>query len=77
MMTSPLQALHRAAEILGSQAALARAIGRTQQAVNGVFSRGAEPPAEWCLPIERATGGKVTRHELRPDIYPVETQAAE
>jgi DNA-binding transcriptional regulator YdaS (Cro superfamily) len=24
------------------------------------------------LAIERATGGKVARHELRPDLYPVE-----
>jgi DNA-binding transcriptional regulator YdaS (Cro superfamily) len=39
-------------------------------------------PAEWVLPIERATreaGNEVSRHELRPDIYPVEPkiQAAE
>lgn len=25
-----------------------------------------------AIPIEQATGGQVTRHELRPDIYPIE-----
>lgn len=30
-------------------------------------------PAERVLAIEKATGGKVTRYELRPDIYPPET----
>jgi DNA-binding transcriptional regulator YdaS (Cro superfamily) len=28
-------------------------------------------PPERVLAIERATGGKVTRHQLRPDIYPL------
>jgi DNA-binding transcriptional regulator YdaS (Cro superfamily) len=26
-------------------------------------------PADRCLPIERATGGAVTRYDLRPDIF--------
>lgn len=25
-------------------------------------------PAEWCLEIERVTGGQVTVEEMRPDI---------
>ncbi len=29
-------------------------------------------PAERVLEIEAATEGKVTRHELRPDLYPLE-----
>jgi DNA-binding transcriptional regulator YdaS (Cro superfamily) len=29
-------------------------------------------PAERVLQVERLVGGKVTRHELRPDLYPVE-----
>lgn len=28
-------------------------------------------PAERAIAIEKATGGKVTRHQLRPDIYPL------
>lgn len=27
------------------------------------------PPIERCVPIERATGGQVTRADLRPDDY--------
>jgi DNA-binding transcriptional regulator YdaS (Cro superfamily) len=29
-------------------------------------------PAERVLLIEAATGGRVSRHELRPDLYPLE-----
>lgn len=32
--------------------------------------------AEHVLNIERATAGNVTRHDLRPDIYPRENNAA-
>jgi DNA-binding transcriptional regulator YdaS (Cro superfamily) len=31
--------------------------------------------AEQVLPIEKATGGRVSRHDLRPDIYPREQLA--
>ncbi len=33
-------------------------------------------PAERVLCVEQATGGAVTRHELRPDLYPLEESAA-
>jgi DNA-binding transcriptional regulator YdaS (Cro superfamily) len=33
-------------------------------------------PAERVLSIESATDGAVTRHELRPDLYPTEQPAA-
>ncbi len=35
---------------------------------------GGHGKAGWsiCPRIEQATGGQVTRHELRPDIYPEE-----
>lgn len=26
------------------------------------------PPIEWCIPVEKATGGLVPCEELRPDI---------
>jgi len=29
-------------------------------------------PAEHVMKTEAETGGQVTRHELRPDIYPIE-----
>ena len=54
----------------GTQGAVARAVGVTPQAVSEMVRKGREVPAKWCLPIEEATGGKITRHDLRPDLYP-------
>ncbi len=58
------------AEHLGSQAAAARCVGVTPQAVSEILRRGKRVPAEWCLRLEQATGGAVTAHDLRPDLYP-------
>lgn len=68
--TRSKEALSRAIEILGSQTAVAKAVQRTPQAVSEISRRGERVPPEWCLPIERATDGKVSRHDLRPDLYP-------
>ena len=65
-----MAALRRAIALLGNQAKASRAIGVTPQAVSEVLRRGRRVPAEWCLKIERATGGAVTAGELRPDLYP-------
>ena len=55
---------------IGTQVAAARVVGVTPQAVSEILRKGKKVPAEWCLAIEEATGGKVTRHDLRPDLYP-------
>ena len=55
---------------LKSQVATARIVGVSPQAVSEILRRGKRVPAEWCLPIETATAGAVTRHDLRPDLYP-------
>ncbi|AET91066.1 hypothetical protein BYI23_B004590 [Burkholderia sp. YI23] len=68
-------AIERAAQILGGQSALARKLGCTPQAVSKMCSTG-RVPAERVLAIENAVEGAVTRHELRPDLYPVEQAAA-
>lgn len=74
-------ALVQAVEILGGQAQLARAMseqaGRaiSQQWLWSVLRRNKPVPAEFCLPAEAATSGKVTRHQLRPDLYPAEQSA--
>ncbi len=60
------EALERAITEAGGVAALARAINVTSQAI----SQWDRVPAERVLAVEGATGGKVTRHDLRPDIYP-------
>jgi DNA-binding transcriptional regulator YdaS (Cro superfamily) len=70
--------LIRAIRIAGGQAALARACGGRikQQHVWNWLHRDRQVPAECVLAIERATGGRVTRHELRPDIYPPDDRLA-
>jgi pyruvate,orthophosphate dikinase len=60
-------ALEKAITEAGGTAALARAINVTPQAI----SQWDRVPAERALAVEQATGGKVTRHQLRPDLYPV------
>jgi DNA-binding transcriptional regulator YdaS (Cro superfamily) len=68
-------ALEKAITAVGSQAALAKALGVKPQHVWNWLNRDKRVPAEQVLPIETATDGKVTRHELRPDIYPKERAA--
>jgi DNA-binding transcriptional regulator YdaS (Cro superfamily) len=72
-MKSPLK---RAVKVVGSQAALAKALGVKPQHVWNWLNRDQRVPAEQVLPIEAATEGKVTRHELRPDLYPPERAIA-
>lgn len=70
---SGMNALKRAKQLLGdTEQALADAVGRKQPTVHELLKRGKEVPAEWCIPLEKATGGLITRHQLRPDLYPEE-----
>lgn len=68
-------ALRQAKEIIGTEAALAAVVGVKQPSVNYILNNGVRVPAEWCIPLERATGGKVTRQQLRPDLYPTNEDA--
>ena len=68
------EALERAVAAAGGQAALAAKIGTTQPRVWNWLNRDSRLPAEFVLPIERATG--VSRHELRPDLYPLDDSVA-
>ncbi|OGT30437.1 MAG: hypothetical protein A3E87_01755 [Gammaproteobacteria bacterium RIFCSPHIGHO2_12_FULL_35_23] len=60
------KALQKAIDVIGSQSAVARAVGVTQQTVY-LWDY---VPAHHVLKVEAATNGAVTRHELRPDLYP-------
>lgn len=62
-----MNGLQRAIDILGSQSALAGAIGRVPQVVNNWVRRG-NVPAESCPEIEKATKGAVLCEDLRPDV---------
>ena len=63
-------ALAQAVAVLGSQSAVARAVGVSPQAVQQYLKEGVPVPAPWCVPIQRATRGQVTCRMLRPDLYP-------
>lgn len=73
-----IEPLKKAVELAGGQAHLARAIGVRQQHVWNWLNRDGKTPAEHVLAIERAVEGRVTRHELRPDVFgvPEEGRAA-
>lgn len=59
----------------GSQSRLAEICGVTQPTVWGWINKGnARIPAEYVLMIERELG--LSRHDLRPDLYPREDAAA-
>jgi len=55
---------------VGSQSAFARLIGRGQATVHDWLKDGKPLPAEYVLTVERETG--VSKHDLRPDLYPVD-----
>jgi DNA-binding transcriptional regulator YdaS (Cro superfamily) len=66
--------LQRAVTLAGSQTELARRIGVQQAHVWNWLNRSkGKVPGEYVISIERATG--VSRHELRPDLYPIEGRA--
>lgn len=52
-----------------SQDQFAKLLGVTQGLVWQWLNGRTRITAERCIAIERATGGQVTRYELRPDIY--------
>lgn len=60
-------ALDEAITNAGSQAALARDIGVSQQLISYWLKKGGVVPAEYVVKVEAASG--VSRHALRPDIF--------
>ncbi|WP_294257174.1 YdaS family helix-turn-helix protein [uncultured Sphingomonas sp.] len=60
--------LAKAVRAAGSQSAFGRWIDRRQSTVFGWLKDGKPLPAEHVLEVERLSG--ISRHELRPDIYP-------
>ncbi len=64
---TPKEAIAAAASNVGSKAALARHLGLTRAAI----SQWQSVPPHHVLTVERLSG--ISRHELRPDLYPMET----
>lgn len=71
---SRYEALVEAVRIVGSQQGFADLIGVSQSTVSRILKQLRQLPAEHVLPVEKATG--VSRHLLRPDIYPREIDLA-
>ena len=69
-----MDAIERAIQIVGTLTAFARQVGVSPQVVTHWRKRGI--PAERVIEIERVTAGKVSRHELRPDLYPIAKERA-
>ncbi|WP_336981622.1 transcriptional regulator [Altererythrobacter fulvus] len=68
---TPFEALQSAVDRAGGQTGLARICKVTQPAVWKWLQSAKRLPAEHVIPVESATG--ISRHHLRPDIYPIET----
>lgn len=65
------EALRAAVEKAGGQSQFARELGTHQPTVWRWLNQSKQLPAEFVLTAERLYG--VSRHDLRPDIYPRET----
>ena len=63
------KALKKAILEVGGQRALAAMLGKKQGQIGNWLHRDKKVPAEVCADIEAATGGKVTRRDLRPDVF--------
>jgi DNA-binding transcriptional regulator YdaS (Cro superfamily) len=73
MSDTQIDAVRRAVHVIGSQAALARALSVTPVTVGQWLKpddkTGRHVPPKQCVRIEKLTGGKVSRRDLRPDDW--------
>ena len=65
------EALNQAVQQAGSQSQFGRDLGVSQPTVWGWLNQSKQLPAEYVLRAEQLYG--VSRHDLRPDIYPRQT----
>jgi DNA-binding transcriptional regulator YdaS (Cro superfamily) len=59
----------KAVASFGSQAKLAREAGCSQQLISQLLKGEVGVSAETAQRIDKATGGAVSKHDLRPDIF--------
>lgn len=67
-LRSPLDAFRLAVRRAGGQLRFAKLVGCTQGAISQRLSSGKPLSARFVLRAEEGTG--VSRHDLRPDLYP-------
>lgn len=67
--------IEAAIDDLGSQAKLADAMGCSQQQISYLL-KAKSITAEMAVKIDAATGGRVSRHDLRPDLFGAKESAA-
>lgn len=67
-----LPIVRKACELVGGPSKLAEKVGVSRQ----MLYEWEKITAEYVLPIEAATAGQITRHEMRPDLYPKDEVAA-
>lgn len=75
METTVISPIAKAVSRAGGAKALADQCGVSVQAVHKWMKAG-RPPAERCLDIERCCARKITRYELRPDVFGAPPQAS-
>jgi DNA-binding transcriptional regulator YdaS (Cro superfamily) len=68
---TPNRAFQRAVELAGGQSAFGRLIGKAQTSVSDRLNSGKPIWHDKVLLTEEKTG--VSRHDLRPDLYPRES----
>jgi len=74
-MLDPIKHLERAVALLDTQENLAEKLGLKHQSNVSQWLTGRRPlPAKHCRTIEQLTGGRVTRYQLRPDIFGTEPE---
>lgn len=71
---TPFEAFTAAVEKAGGQTKFAEICGCTQGNVWQLLKKGSQLPAQYVLRAEAETG--ISRHDLRPDLYPRERQSA-
>ena len=70
-----IEAFKLAHERAGGHSALARICGCTPANIKQLIDRGSQLPGRFVLKTEAKTG--VSRHDLRPDLYPREDPPAQ
>lgn len=68
--------LEKAIKACGSQSELARRIGSNVRTGHIYYWLRNGVPAEHCIDIENAAEGRVTRYDLRPDVFGQQPEAA-